>query len=407
MQQLESIELTIQELFEFLEIDNKEYDTPQTSKEKIYVKSDKNELVPILSYIKKHNKPIYKCDIGKNNEIIEVADTHIFRSNNEEVYAKDSTGLYLDTLGEDVLVNNVEFNGYDDVYDIEVPAPHWYTHNENFANGLISHNTVILVNAGADALLQGKNVAYFTFEEKEIEIRERMDARLLNKSTSEFKELGTMLDTNFQQLLSKGLGDLKIKAYGPRTASSLDVKAQLEDWKLKEGFVPDIVILDSITIIKPTATSDNLYSTGKAVSEEAKALGVQLDVPIISAVQLGRGVYGSSTVGMEDVAESLSIMQIATSAISIILDEHRPDIRIISIMKSRKVNKSKIKAVTINIDTDKQRVWDMEDGKRSYIKQEQKDTIEVFNKIADVANKIESKEITYDSTSSVLDELLR
>lgn len=284
---LSSIELTIQDLFEFLEIDNNKYEQEQFSNEEIYLKSDKNELIKIQGYIKKENKPIYKCNIG-NNEIIEVADTHTFRCKGEEIYAKDSKGMYLDTLGDFVKVNTVEFVGYDDVYDFNIPYPHWYTHNENFANGLISHNTIFLVNSGCDALLSGHDVAYFTFEETELEIRERFDARLLDMNTSEFSKRGKALISNFNNLLNKGLGNLKIKAYGPRSASVLTVKAQLEEWELKEGFKPKIVILDSITIIAPSTKSDSMYMNGKNVSEEAKALGVHLGIPIVSAVQFGR-----------------------------------------------------------------------------------------------------------------------
>lgn len=409
MNELESIELTIQELFEFLGLDNDDYDNAQFSKEEIYVKSDKNELIPVLSFVKKNNKPIYKCNIG-NDEVIEVADTHIFRSNGEEVFAKDSEGLYLDTLGESVKVNKVEFNGYDDVYDFEVPAPHWYVHNENFANGLISHNTIFLINAGCDAILAGKNVAYFTFEETELEIRERFDARLMNISTSQFPKMGGALMSNFNVLINKGLGDLKIKAYGPRSASVLTVKAQLEEWELKEGFKPDIVILDSITIIAPSTKTDNMYMNGKNVSEEAKALGIQLGVPVISAVQFGRGAYSGGSAGMEDLSESLAIAQVASTMIAIILDEQRPDIRTISIIKSRKVNKSKVKAQNVHLDTDKQKVWDMDDGdKRVYIKAEQKQELETLHKIADASEKIKSENDIkkIEPGGSLLDSLLR
>lgn len=265
--------------------------------------------------------------------------------------------------------------------------------------------TILLVNDGANAMRQGKNVAYFTFEEKEIEIRERFDACLMDRRTDEFRGLGQSLNTDFERLMSEGIGDLKIKAYGPRSASALTVKAQLEDWRLKENFIPDMIILDSITIIAPTAKSESLYGTGKAVSEEIKALGVLLDVPMISAIQLGRGVYGASKVGMEDVSESLAVAQVASSMIGVVIDEHRPEIRLLSIIKSRKVNKAKEKAQNVNIDTDKQRVWDMTDNekKRPYIKQEQKAQLEEMNHVAEIAEKLESVD---DIEDDLLTQLL-
>jgi len=278
-----------------------------------------------------------------------------------------------------------------------------------FASVSNGGKTVLLVNAGADALFVGKNVAYFTFEETELEIRERFDACLLDMKTFEFSKAGTTLATPFQQLINKGIGDLKIKAYGPRSASVLTVKAQIEEWKLKEGFEPDIIILDSITIIAPSTKSDNMYSTGKNVSEEAKALGVTLGTPIVSAIQLGRSSYGATDVGIESISESLAVGQVASTMIGVVLDEHRPDIRLLSIIKSRKVNKSKIKAQNVNIDTDRQKVWDLNDGdKRTYVKAEQKEQLNILNTIADASEKINSNDDidTIISSSSILDSLL-
>ena len=266
-----------------------------------------------------------------------------------------------------------------------------------------SGKTCFLVNESANIMRQGKNVAFFTFEEKEIEIRERFDANLMNKKTEEFKLLGTSLNTSFEMLLNEGIGDLKIKAYAPRSASMLNVRSQLDDWKLKENFVPDIIVLDSITIIAPTTKSDSLYSTGKAVSEEAKALGVEYDCPIISAIQLGRNAYSNKDVGMQDISESLATAQVASTMIGVILDEHRPDIRLLSILKSRKVNKSKLKSQNVNIDTDKQKIWDLTDNdKRTYIKSEQKEQIDFLNTAVETADKLADS----DEPTSLLDQLL-
>lgn len=148
--------------------------------------------------------------------------------------------------------------------------------------------TIFLSNISGFTALQGKNVALFHMEETELEVRERIDAYLLNKETSELKVQGTSLIGPFEHLISKGFGNIKIRSYGPNTASCLHFQAQLDDWKLQDGFIPDIIIADSITIIKPNSNVDGLYGKGKAVSEELKSLGVYNNVPIVSAVQLGR-----------------------------------------------------------------------------------------------------------------------
>ena len=120
--------------------------------------------------------------------------------------------------------------------------------------------------------------------------------------------------------------------------------------------------------------------------------------------------YSGGSAGMEDLSESLAIAQVASTMIAIILDEQRPDIRTISIIKSRKVNKSKVKAQNVHLDTDKQKVWDMDDGdKRVYIKAEQKQELETLHKIADASEKIKSENDIkkIEPGGSLLDSLLR
>lgn len=266
--------------------------------------------------------------------------------------------------------------------------------------------TVYLTNIAGFSAIQGKKVAIFHMEESELEVRERLDGYLLGKNTALLKTEASNLKTPFEFMISKGFGNIKIRSYGPNTASCMNFQAQLDDWKLQEGFIPDIIIVDSITIVKPNAgtNAENLYGKGKAVSEEIKALGVTNNVPTVSSVQLGRGAYGSAKVGMSDVAEAIAIAQIATTMIGVVGDEHRPDIRICSILKSRKMNKDKSKPMIVNIDTEKQTLSDLSDNdKRMYIKSESK---EALNSMSDIVNKAEEIEKAPDKGQSILDSFL-
>lgn len=264
--------------------------------------------------------------------------------------------------------------------------------------------TIFLTNIAGYSALQGKNVAIFHMEETELEVRERIDAYLLDKETAELKVQGTSLITPFEFLIQKGFGNIKIRSYGPNTASCLNFQAQLDDWKLQDGFIPDLIVVDSITIVKANASADGLYGKGKAVSEEIKALGVYNNVPTISSVQLGRGSYNSQAVDMSSVSESLAISQVATTMIGVVGDEHRPDIRIVAILKSRKVNKAKVKAVIVNANTEKQTLSDLTDSdRRVYLKQEQKEVLNEMNNIVDKAEMIEK---CPEKGKSILDEML-
>ena len=268
-----------------------------------------------------------------------------------------------------------------------------------------SGKTIFVTNIAGYAASQGKNVAVFHMEETELDIRERLDAYLLGKTTEEIRRLSSELKTPFEHLISKGFGNIKIKSYGPNSASCVNYQAQLDEWKLQDGFVPDIIVHDSITITKPNINQDNLYSRGKSVSEELKSLGVNNNVPVVTAVQLGRSSFKASVVGMEDVAESIAISQVATAMIGVVGDEHRPDIRICSILKSRKTNKDKFKPMIVNVDTDKQTLSDLsESDKRIYIKAEQKEVLNSMNEIVETGTKLEKEP---EKGKSILDSFLK
>lgn len=270
-----------------------------------------------------------------------------------------------------------------------------------------SAKTTLLCNIAIDALKEGKNVVFITMEESELDIRERIDANLLDMRTEELRKAGTTLSTPFQHLMNNSMGDLKIKSYGPMAANCIDYKSQLDDWRVKDNFIPDLIVHDSITITAPNSkNTEGLYSVGKSVSEELKALGVHYDIPVWSAVQTGRQAYGASSLDMESVSSSISIMQVATTVIGLSLDEHRPDVRILNIVKSRKMNKAKQKSCVVNIDTDKQRVWDIADNGYN----EDNKTIQYYNNLNNIAEKVEQGEITVHqlntNSSSILDSLL-
>lgn len=111
-------------------------------------------------------------------------------------------------------------------------------------------------------------------------------------------------------------------------------------------------------------------------------------------------------IGMESIAESIAIAQVASTMIGIIVDEQRPDIRTLSIIKSRKVNKSKIKAQNVHINTDLQKVWDFEGEKRVYLKQEQKEDLTLLNNIVEASEKVDEK-TDFNSGTNLLEQLLR
>lgn len=284
---MESMKIEIGDLFEFLNLNNDKYDETQYSEQDIYVKTDKGDLTPILGYVKKQDKPIYKCRF-ETNETIRVADTHIFRTNNEEIFAKDSKGKLLDTLKGQVRCTDVTYDGVEDVYDISIEDPHWYTHDEDFANGLISHNTLHMASWAMNAFINGFNVAIFSMEDGELGYASRLDANLMNTTLAYMKEKALAMNTTFESVINDNLGQIKIKEYPTGMPTVNNFRAVLQDWKIKEGFIPDIIFIDYINIMQSVKNSSNGYENGKHVAEDIRGLGVELNIPVVTATQGNR-----------------------------------------------------------------------------------------------------------------------
>lgn len=97
-----------------------------------------NGQVKVNQFIKKYNLPILEI-LLENGYRFKAAETHIVQVNGTDVYLKDITaGGMIDHRTGAVNVLNINSVGYEDCYDISIPAPHLYYD----ANGVIHHNTI-------------------------------------------------------------------------------------------------------------------------------------------------------------------------------------------------------------------------------------------------------------------------
>lgn len=143
------LKIPIGELFKFLNIDNKLYDTLQPIDRKVGIKTPSGEYTPILSFVKKqgwirqynYEGGYINCD--ENHKVKQSDGSFKFISETDHVIINDKA----------VRLINSENRRYGDVYDIALNNPHEYV----TSSGVISHNTtlakLIAKNVEADYLL--------------------------------------------------------------------------------------------------------------------------------------------------------------------------------------------------------------------------------------------------------------
>lgn len=169
-----------------------------------------------------------------------------------------------------------------------------------------------LCSLAADYLQTGHNVLYITMEMAEEVVAKRIDANLLDVSLDDIDDL----KISYPEYKAKmerwkkdpSIGRLKIKQYPTGGASADTFRALLNEYKLKEGFVPTIIIIDYLGICascRMKVFSENSYTMVKAIAEELRALAVEANACIWSAAQTGRAAFDASDVSAQDVAECL------------------------------------------------------------------------------------------------------
>jgi DNA polymerase III delta prime subunit len=127
-------QLPISKLFEILNINNIEYETPVLNKHNIKINSPSG-YVHINAFVKKyHDTATYYLD---NGESLTCSTKHIvFQKGVPRVINNCS---FIDTIDGESMITSVEYHHLDDVYDVSLDAPHQYV----TPNRIVHHNTTL------------------------------------------------------------------------------------------------------------------------------------------------------------------------------------------------------------------------------------------------------------------------
>lgn len=263
----------------------------------------------------------------ESGRFLECADTHIlFTENLEEVFVSDiKIGDLVMTEDGAERVKKIDIkNKKIEMYDLELEeGNHRY-----FTNGFLSHNTLYLCHMATALTRAGYNVLYVSGEMDENLIAQRIDANILDMSMDEFNlelEKKAYLK-KIRDVYTKVSGKLKIKEYSAGACNALHLKNLLQEYKLKDGFEADVVILDYINLFSsfrlPASAMSNSYLYVKTVAEEMRGLAREFNYSCISATQTNRGGAdaGDST-DMSDTADSYGLPMTVDGLYAIIQNE--------------------------------------------------------------------------------------
>lgn len=278
------------------------------------------------------------------------------------------------------------------IVDIQVE----HENHRYYTNGVSSHNTgvgksLFMCHMASACLLLGYDVLYITMEMSEEKIAQRIDANLLDIPINKIEEIPRDLFTSkIGSLKLKTSGRLIVKEYPTGGAHSGHFRALLNDLKLKKQFKPQIVFIDYLNIcassrLKGMSGSVNSYSYVKAIAEELRGLGVEFDVPIVSATQTTRSGYGSSDPGLEDTSESFGLPATADLMFALITNEEldKDGQIMVKQLKNRYNDPNFHKRFLIGVNKLHMRLYDLDESAQKEIAQEPVGRVPHINEVRD------------------------
>ena len=271
---------------------------------------------PVLGFVDKGIYQGFSCVSEETGKEVIVNRNHLFETENGWELTKDITDREVKILTENGIFESCKVTKLDTLHrivDLEVGHPN----HRYYANGFSSHNThagksALMCHMAAANIRMGKNALYITLEMAEEEISKRIDANIFDISLNDLMSLSKDIFLNKINIIKgKTKGKLIVKEYPMASAHVGHFRTLLNDLRLKQNFVPDIIYIDYINIcqsirVKPGANA-NSYTIIKSISEELRALSFEFNVPVVSATQFNRQGADNSDPGMGDVSESFAL----------------------------------------------------------------------------------------------------
>jgi replicative DNA helicase len=179
-------------------------------------------------------------------------------------------------------------------------------------------------------VIAGKNTLLISLEMSEFMYSKRISAQLTQIPHNNLKlytdELKQQIEHIERQLESK----LVIKEYAPKTISVRHLDGYIAKLGHK-GFKPEVIVIDYINLLKPLSKNLNSYESVKETAEQLRALSFKYNIPIVTASQLNRGAFNTSSPGMEGISESIGLAATCDVICSLWQEEEDKELGIINL----------------------------------------------------------------------------
>lgn len=182
--------------------------------------------------------------------------------------------------------------------------------------GTGSGKSIALPHCGKRAVIGGWKVVHYTLELSAEIIAERYDSSWSQVPVYDLVKQTMRVEQKLGMLHQRHGNSLIIKEYPSGLATVGTLRQHLQALR-HTGFIPDLIVVDYVDLLKPTASYDNEYAEQGSIIRDLRGLAGELKVPIWSATQVNRPGMSSEVVDVEHIADSFRKAQIADVIIAI------------------------------------------------------------------------------------------
>lgn len=168
----------------------------------------------------------------------------------------------------------------------------------------------LLINIGANAIRNGKNVVHFTLELNENYVGQRYDSVITGIAAQNLKNH----QEDIEEKMSRIGGELVIKYYPTKSVGAMALKAHIEKSAML-GKKPDLVIIDYADLLR-VSTKDK-HEALEELYEELRGLAGEYGVPVWTATQAGRSALEDDIIEADKIAASYGKVMVSDFIMSL------------------------------------------------------------------------------------------
>lgn len=166
--------------------------------------------------------------------------------------------------------------------------------------GTGSGKSMLLSYMAAKAMMEGKNVIYYTLELSDIVIGRRIDACVTGIP---LEGLMQRREEVFERI-SKFPGKILIKEFPGGHKTPLSRLVNHFKKEVKAGRIPDVVFIDYADLLKSTTSYSEKRMNLEDLFDELRGTAQELNIALWTVSQTNRGGYQTEQVDLNDIAEA-------------------------------------------------------------------------------------------------------